>query len=727
MATGAEIAQAYVQIVPTTQGIKGNLETLMGGDATSAGKSTGSKLGAGIKAGIGVGIGAALFNTALAGVQAVASGMSALFKGVLEEYGAYEQNIGGIKKLFGENASAMEKYAQEAYRTAGVSANEYMQNVTSFSAALISGLGGDTKQAADVANLAMVDMSDNANTFGTDLSSIQQAYQGFAKQNYTMLDNLKLGYGGTASEMARLVNESGVLGDSMTVTAETVKDVPFDKIIEGIHATQEKMGIMGTTSKEAATTLQGSIGMVQASFKNLLAGLGDADADVGQLAQNLMDSVGSVVSNVVPLIERVVSHLPEVLPAILGAISELLPTIVGAVGQILPMLIQVIGQVVTAIVQALPTILPMLITALVEAAVQIVIALVQALPLIITALIDAIPEIVEGVKTAFIDAWPVLKPALIELGTLLLEGLKNLGLLILTGLGNLMVLIGTKLLELGKLIVTKLWEGVSSLGSWLWDHTIGFAGELVLKMWNGLKEIFGKGVDFVKQLWEGVASFAVWIGTNVVNFAKALPGKIAEGVVKIVQTGVDFVKDLWEGVSSFASWIGGKVKGFAQDIPDKIKEGFSKVANIGRDLVEGLWDGITGSLQWIKDKITGWVGDVLGFLKNLFGISSPSKETAWMGEMLMEGLAGGMDGALGVVKEAAEAASSAATVAPRVEAARLSAWSPGELSAAEGGLYNPNAKPRTTALLERLVELTEQGQVFVVNERELARAVRGAA
>ena len=166
--------------------------------------------------------------------------------------------VGGVETLFGESSDAVLEYANEAYKTAGISANQYMEQVTGFSATLLQGLEGDTARAAEVADIAVKDMADNANKMGTSLSSIQNAYQGFAKDNYTMLDNLKLGYGGTASEMARLLNDSGVLGDSIEVTAQTVKDVPFDKVIEGIHVIQQNIGITGTTTKEAMETISGS-------------------------------------------------------------------------------------------------------------------------------------------------------------------------------------------------------------------------------------------------------------------------------------------------------------------------------------------------------------------------------------------------------------------------------------------------------------------------------------
>lgn len=228
----------------------------------------------------------------------------------VSEFAKLEQSIGGIETLFSGSASTVIKNSETAYKRAGVSANDYMENVTSFSARLLQGLGGDTEKAAKIADMAMVDMADNANKFGTDLSAIQNAYQGFAKANFTMLDNLKLGYGGTAGEMARLINETGVMGKSFKATAENVKDIPFDKMIEAIHKVQEEMGVTGTTAKEAMETVSGSIGMAKASFQDFLGGLGNSDADVKQLAKNMVELFKVVVKNIRGVLSTMWDNIP---------------------------------------------------------------------------------------------------------------------------------------------------------------------------------------------------------------------------------------------------------------------------------------------------------------------------------------------------------------------------------------------------------------------------------
>lgn len=299
-----ELAKAYVQIVPSAQGITGKIGEALGNEPVIAGQKAGASLGSAL---IGK----------LTSVVAAAKIGQILFSGLtssLSEGGSLQQSLGGVETLFKDSAEAIKTYADEAYRTAGVSANSYMEQVTSFSATLLQGLEGDTEKAVEVANMAMVDMADNANKFGTDIQLVQNAYQGFAKDNYDMLDNLKLGYGGTQAEMARLINDSGVLGGAIEVTAETVRDVPFDLIIEAIHQIQTDLGITGTTAQEAATTLQGSFASMQAAARNLAGNLALGE-DVKPAMEALVETASTyLLDNLLPAVGNVISGVP-------GAIS----------------------------------------------------------------------------------------------------------------------------------------------------------------------------------------------------------------------------------------------------------------------------------------------------------------------------------------------------------------------------------------------------------------------
>lgn len=256
-------------------------------------------------------LGNMLGNVFTSAVQTASAAIKETLSEAFYGFADFQQLEGGVETLFKGSADVVKKNAARAFETAGLSANEYMDNVTSFSAALISGLGGDTEKAAEIADKAMQDMADNANKMGTDMGSIQMAYQSFAKNNYTLLDNLKLGFGGTQAEMARLVNEAGVMGDDFVADAKNINEVPFDKIIEAIHVVQERMDITGTTSKEAATTISGSIGMMKSSWSNFLTGLANPDADMSQLSHNLVSSLKTVVENVKPAIRQMFTGIFE--------------------------------------------------------------------------------------------------------------------------------------------------------------------------------------------------------------------------------------------------------------------------------------------------------------------------------------------------------------------------------------------------------------------------------
>lgn len=275
--------------------------------------------------------------TAISGLKKLGSAVVNVGKQAIDSYAEYEQLVGGVETLFKDSAGIVQEYADKAYKTAGVSANKYMEQVTSFSASLLQGLGGDTKKAAEIGDMAITDMADNANKMGTSIEMIQNAYQGFAKQNYTMLDNLKLGYGGTKSEMARLVKESGILGKAgEDLTAKNLdQKVSFDQIIQAIHKVQENMGITGTTSKEAASTIQGSVNSMKASWSNLLRSIADDNADLSKSVDEFVDSAVTAGKNLVPRIKQVVDGIKkmvgtivtEVFPKLKREIPELKPLI----------------------------------------------------------------------------------------------------------------------------------------------------------------------------------------------------------------------------------------------------------------------------------------------------------------------------------------------------------------------------------------------------------------
>lgn len=392
-----------------------------------------------------------------AGVTAGTAAMGKLVSSAMSAYASYEQLEGGVKKLFGDDAqNLVMEYARNAYRTAGLSANEYMDTVTSFSASLISSLGNDTVAAAAYADIAITDMADNTNTFGTSMEDIQNAYKGFSKQNYTMLDNLKLGYGGTQKEMERL------LADAEKLSGVKYSINNFSDIIEAIHVIQKSQNIAGTTENEAATTISGSIGMVKGAWANLLSGLADGNQDIDQLVGNLTDSVLTAVDNIVP---RLQTMAPRLVQAVQTLVSTLAPQLPGIISTVLPSMI--------------------------EAATTLIGGLADVLPDLLGSIIDVLPNVVKQIGGALRKLFPSL-----------LKTFKTLiGKIDFKGLGTA---IGSGL----KSIVTNLPQILSDIGNaikWAWEN---IAYPLIQGIFKGIFGIdlpdWDKVAESISDWWEDV-------------------------------------------------------------------------------------------------------------------------------------------------------------------------------------------------------------------------------
>ncbi len=359
--------------------------------------------------------------TALKGVTVAIGTVSTAFAGLVtasvNARGEIEQQIGGVETLFKDNASKVIKNAENAYKTAGMSASEYMQTVTSFSASLLQGLGGDTSKAADVADMALKDMSDNANKFGTSMESIQFAYQGFAKQNYTMLDNLKLGYGGTKTEMERL------LKDAQKLTGVKYDINNLSDVYTAIHVIQEELGVTGTTAKEASSTLQGSFASMKASWNNFLSGSGD----LSQVVDTATDVVKNVVRIVNDAIPSIIENITKALPELLKLGQELLNNIIVGIITYLPSLMESAGNILNSLIQGIINILPQLIPVTLQVIQTFITGLLSYLPQILQAGITMLTQLVLGIAQML----PTLIPMAIECVFTLVETLlDNIDLLI---------------------------------------------------------------------------------------------------------------------------------------------------------------------------------------------------------------------------------------------------------------------------------------------------------
>ena len=330
----------------------------------------------------------------VAGVKAVAGAVKNIGEAASQSYGEYEQLVGGVETLFKSSADTVMQYAENAYKTAGMSANEYMTTVTAFSASLLQSMGGDTDAAAEKANLAITDMSDNANKMGSSMESIQNAYQGFAKQNYTMLDNLKLGYGGTKEEMQRLIDDANALnaaqGNYTNYTIDSYAD-----IVDAIHTVQTEMGITGTTQMEASTTIQGSIASMKAAYENFITGLGDENADMAELTTNLLGSTVTVAENLLPVVERILGNIGVVVQE---KGPEMIEKFVSYAVEKLPQVIELGTKMVLAIVSGLAANLPQIVQSVLDMMATIVETFVSSLPDIVDVGKQIVKGLWEGIK-----------------------------------------------------------------------------------------------------------------------------------------------------------------------------------------------------------------------------------------------------------------------------------------------------------------------------------------
>jgi phage-related protein len=539
-----------------------------------------------------------LTKVAAVGVAAVAAGVTAIATSSIKAYADYEQLVGGVETLFKDSSDIIQGYAENAYKTAGMSANEYMETVTGFSARLLQGLGGDTEAAAAYANTAITDMSDNANKMGTDVSLIQNAYQGFAKQNYSMLDNLKLGYGGTAAEMARLVNDSGVLGDAVTVTADTLNDVSFDQLISAIHEVQTDIGITGTTAKEANTTLQGSFKSMSSAWENLLVGFADPSQDIDKLLSNMIDTVVTFADNLVP---RITAVLPRIASGVVGLITGLIPYIVPTLQELVPVLIKGVIDIFNSLVSIAPD--------LVNIAVDLIDSLIQGLLEGLPELAESAVEIITTLAMALLD----MLPDIVELGLQLIIALA-------LGIAESLPTLIPKVVDTILLIVDTLLDNI--------DLIIQAAIALIVGLATGLIEalpmLIEKAPDIIIAICNALVENLPLLAEAAIQIIIALAGALIESLPKLVM----------------------RIPEIITAIVNALGAGLSAITDVGAGLVEALWNGIKSLGTWIGDKVTGFFGGVVSDIKDFLGIHSPSTVFRGIGKNMALGVGGGFASAM---------------------------------------------------------------------------------
>lgn len=592
MATGTELGKAYVQIMPSAEGIQGKINMLLNDGAEDAGDKAGKTIGSKLKAAlIASGIGTAL-------VKVVSAAVS--------EGGELQQSLGGVETLFKDSADKVKEYANQAFQTTGLSANDYMQNVTSFSASLLQSLGGDTSKAADIANMAMVDMADNSNKMGTSMESIQTAYQGFAKQNYTMLDNLKLGYGGTKTEMERL------LTDATKLTGVTYDISNLSDVYNAIHAIQGQMGITGTTAKEASQTFSGSLSAMKAAAQNLLGNLSLGE-DITPALNDLTGTVITFANNLIPMITSVVSQLPT---ALVQMVISLAPTLISSG-------LTMVSSIITGIAQALPELIPQALNMVMLVAQS----LVENVPLLVTAAI----ALVEGLSTGIINAIPgllLLLPGLIQ--SMIDTLLQQIPLLIDCGI-QLLTSIVTNLPQIIDQIVRVLPLIIDSIVTALLDNLpalIDCGVQLFIALITNLPQIISTLVEsmpeiidsLVKALGDGVSDF-VDVGWNMLC---GLGDGIANAVGNVISKAIEACEKVLNSVKNF----------FGIHSPSKV------MAGIGMYLDEGLANGINDNTKPVTDAMRDITDLTTGSLQSEIAVNATSASSIPTGSASYTNLGG---------------------------------------------------------------------------------------
>ena len=574
-----ELGQAYVQIMPSAKGIQGSITKQLSPEASSAGTSAGSLLGGNL-----VGALAGIVAAAKIG-QMITDGIKASFN----EGAALQQSMGGVETLFKNSADTVKKYANEAYKTTGLSANAYMENVTGFSASLLQSLGGDTAKAADVANMAMVDMADNSNRMGTSMETLQYAYQSFAKQNYTLLDNLKLGYSGTKSEMERL------LADAEKLTGVKYDINNLSDVYSAIHAIQGQIGITGTTAKEAEQTFTGSLSAMKASASNLLGKLALGEDIKPSLEQLFSTTKTFIVGNFLPMLGNIFSGFGDIIayaftdifpkigayfqengPQLLQMGAQLLQNFILGIIQNIPQLLTTAGQIITNFVEYILQNLPTILQTGVQLLLNLVDGIIQNLPAIVNAAVQVIANFISMLSQ--------------NLPTVLQKGFEILGSLV-SG------------------IIEKLPDIVNS------------AGKILMTLANAIKDNLPKivelGVELLKSIVEGILSVIGKVGDTAGEIGDKLISSLSNidlfGAGRAIMDGfLGGLQSAWEGVKSFV----GDIAQWIKDHKGPISYDRKLLIPAGNAIMDGLNSGLQDRFRDVKSTVSGMADE----LQNAFGV-----------------------------------------------------------------------------------------------------------
>lgn len=598
------------------------------------------KIGDGIKNKLGIAAKAGVAAVAAVGTATVAIGKTAL-----DAYSNYEQLVGGIDTLFKASSGKMQQYAANAYQTAGVSANRYMEISTSFAAALISSLGGNTEAAADMANTAITDMSDNANKMGTSLETVQEAYMSLSRGNYEMLDSLKLGYGGTKSELERLLSDA----EKFSAAQGKVRDFSVDSysdIVEAIHIVQDEMGITGTTAEEAATTIEGSVNMAKAAWDNWLAGLGNEDADMEGLTDQLVQSVVIAGKNIIPRVGQIMTTLGQTVADYAPGVGLYLSN---ALINVLPEAVQ--GPMrdafagVDKVVGKLESVFNDNLKPAADAADSVFSAISSGVKTFGDSVNDLVLPAIDQLSPAFEDFFGAIQAA-----QPLLEFIANIIGVGLAAAISTAIKLFAAITEVVAFVITgfaQLYEDISGFVTGVVQFfTVDLPNAInMLVQW--FAQLPGKIAAFLSMVIAKVAAWVANMASNAVSagsrfisgiagFMSALPGNIASWLSGVISTVVGWVSQFASNATSAASQFASNLINGLASIP-------GQVTSIGSNIIQGMVNGVTGAAGRLIDSVKGAVDDAINAAKNLLGIHSPSRVFRKIGQYTMQGAALGVD------------------------------------------------------------------------------------
>lgn len=591
-----------------------------------------NKLGAAAKAGV-------------AAAAAVGTATVAIGKTALDAYSNYEQLVGGIDTLFKSSSAKMQQYAANAYQTAGVSANRYMEISTSFAAALISSLGGNTEAAADMANTAITDMSDNANKMGTSLETVQEAYMSLSRGNYEMLDSLKLGYGGTKSELERLLSDA----EKFSAAQGKVRDFSVDSysdIVEAIHIVQDEMGITGTTAEEAATTIEGSVNMAKASWENWLAGLGNENADMEVLTDQLVGSVATAGENIIPrvgqimvtLSQTVADYAPGVGLYLRNALINVLPEAVqGPMRDAFAGVDKVVGKLAGVFNDNLKP-------------------AADAADSVFSAISSGVKTFGDNVNDIVLPAIDTLSPAFndffgaIQTAQPLLEFIADIIGVGLAAAISVAIKLFAAITEVVAFVITgfaQLYEDISGFVTGVVQFfTVDLPNAInVLVQW--FTSLPGNIAMFLSTVIANVAAWVANMASNAVNAGSQFVNNVVNFLASLPGSVVGFLNSVITNVLNFVSQMGQQAANAARQFANSLINGLAsipgRVASIGSNIIQGMVNGVTGAAGKLIDAVKGAVGNAIEGAKNLLGIKSPSRVFRKIGQYTMQGAALGVD------------------------------------------------------------------------------------